>query len=60
MHNILLMQVPQCFSNGLEEYLGLCLLHPMLWFGQQIIVKRIGAAVLLNQVDLICALNNVD
>ena len=60
VHDVALVQVPQRLCDGAEELLGLLLLEAVLRAGEQVVVERVGAAVLLDQVDLGTALNDVD
>lgn len=60
MHYVPFMQVFECLCDGSEELFGLLFLHAVLRTGKQIIVKRVSASVLLDQVNLAAALNDIN
>lgn len=54
------MEVLDCLGNDLEELPSFLLLQPVLLFRQQIVVKRVGASVLLNEVNLCACFDGFD
>lgn len=60
MDDVPLMQIAQSFCDGLEELFGLCFLHPMLRFGEEIIIKGVGSSILLDEVYFGGAFDGVD
>lgn len=53
MHNVAFMEIFECFSDSFEELLCFLFLESMLWFGEKIVVERVGASIFLDQKDFV-------
>lgn len=60
MDDVPFMQIAQGLRDGLEELFGLCFLHSMLRFGEEVVVERVGSSVLLDEVYFGGAFDGVD
>ena len=54
------MEVLDSLCDSFEKLPSFLLLQPMLLFGKQIVVERIGASVLLDEVDFGACLDGLD
>ena len=60
MHDVALVQVLAGLCYDFEEGFGFLFLHSVLLFAEEIVVERVGASVLLDEVDICVALDDLD
>lgn len=54
------MQIFERLCDRLKKQFSLLFLHAVLRAGKQVVVKRVGTAILLNEINFAAALNDID